>query len=226
MHFTFTDEQSILADTAKAFFAEHATSKRTRAAMNARGVDDELWRGFTQQLGFGGITVPEDFGGAGLGMVELAIVSEAAGANVAALPMLGSIAMTVQAIVMGGTPEQKSTWLPKLIAGEKIGACAECDDLKSFENRLTGTAEFVPHGDSAGVFVLGRGSEAWVVDQSASGLTVAALTTMDQTRPYASLTLASAKGEPLADGAAGLASARRAGGYASRPRPSVEHKHA
>lgn len=211
MHFTFTDEQSILVDTAKAFFAEHATSKRTRAAMSARGIDGELWRSFTQELGFGGITVPEDLGGAGLGMVELAIVSEAAGANVAALPMLGSIAMTAQAIVAGGTLAQKSTWLPKLIAGEKIGACAGSDDLMSIENELTGTASFLPHGDSANVFVLGRNGEAWIVDQSAVGLTVSALTTMDQTRPYARLTLASVRGESLADGAAGLMAARHAG---------------
>ena len=59
MHFAFTDEQAMIAETAKAFFAEQATSERTRTAMAASGVDQALWQAFTAELGLAGVAIPE-----------------------------------------------------------------------------------------------------------------------------------------------------------------------
>ena len=143
MHFTFTNEQSIIADTAKGFFAEHATSKRTRAAMDGDGIDRALWQSFTRDLGLGALAIPESLGGSGLGMVELAIVAEAAGAHTAALPMLGSLAMAAQAIAAGGTDLQRKNLLPKLITGDAIAACAGSFDLTAAGNSLTGSVDFL-----------------------------------------------------------------------------------
>ena len=105
MDFAFTDEQVMIAETAKAFFSENATSERTRAAMVADGIDHTLWQAFCTELGLSGIGIPESAGGAGLGLVELSIIAEAAGAQVAALPMLGSLALCAQAIAAGGSAE-------------------------------------------------------------------------------------------------------------------------
>ena len=80
MEFAFTDEQRMIQETARAFFSENATSERTRAAMAADGIDRALWTGFCQDLGLSGIGIAESAGGAGLGLVELAIIAEAAGA--------------------------------------------------------------------------------------------------------------------------------------------------
>ena len=69
MYFAFTDEQQMIAETARAFFSENATSQRTRAAMAAKGVDAgidrALWSAFCTDLGLSGIGVPEALGGAG-----------------------------------------------------------------------------------------------------------------------------------------------------------------
>ena len=107
MHFAFTDEQAMIAETAKAFFAEQATSERTRAAMAGTGVDEALWQAFTADLGLAGVAVPESEGGVGLGMVELAILAEEAGRHVAALPLLASVGLAIPAILAGGSAEQK-----------------------------------------------------------------------------------------------------------------------
>ena len=104
MDFSFTDEQRMIAETAQSFFAENATSKRTREAMASDGFDRETWQSFCQELGLGGIIVPEEYGGAGLGHVELAIVAEAAGAQVAALPLL-NLAISSAMIAAGGSEE-------------------------------------------------------------------------------------------------------------------------
>lgn len=211
MHFVFTEEQAMIGETARAFFAENATSERTRAAMAADGIDAALWSAFCQELGLSGIGIPESAGGAGLGLVELAIIAEAAGAQVAALPMLGSLALSAQAIAAGGSAEQRAAYLPGLLSGGTIAAYVHDAGLKSDGDTLSGEAGFVAHGASAQVFVVTGNAGAWIVPANAPGVTVTALTTMDQTRPYARVTLAGAVGEPLADAAAAISAAHRAG---------------
>ena len=53
----------MIAETVRAFFAEQATSERTRAAMAIDGCDHDLWRAFSTELGLAGVTLPEAFGG-------------------------------------------------------------------------------------------------------------------------------------------------------------------
>ncbi len=211
MHFVFTEEQAMIGETARAFFAENATSERTRAAMAANGIDAALWTAFCQELGLSGIGIPESAGGAGLGLVELAIIAEAAGAQVAALPMLGSLALSAQAIAAGGSAEQQAAHLPGLLSGETVAAYVHDAGLSADGGALTGEAGFVAHGASAQLFVVTSNTGAWILAADSPGVTVTALTTMDQTRPYARVTLAGAKGEPLTDAAAGIAAAHRAG---------------
>ena len=211
MEFVFTEEQQMIGETARAFFAENATSERTRKAMAADGIDADLWSAFCQELGLSGIGIPESAGGAGLGLVELAIIAEAAGAQVAALPMLGSLAMSAQAIAAGGTADQQAAHLPALLSGEVIAGYVHDAGLTADGNSLAGEAGFVAHGGSAQLFVVTSNTGAWIVPADAPGVTVTPLTTMDQTRPYARVTLAGAQGEPLADPAAAIAAAHRAG---------------
>ena len=198
MHFAFTDEQAMIADTAKAFFAEQATSERTRAAMAGGGVDEALWQAFTAELGLAGVAIPENEGGVGLGMVELAILAEAAGYHVAALPLLASVGLAVPAILAGGSAEQKARLLPRLAAGELVASFAE-------------SAEHVPHGVRADLFVIAVDGQALIVERDAPGVTLTPLTSMDQTRPYARLDFDAGHAEPLADAAAALAAARSTG---------------
>lgn len=211
MEFAFTDEQRMIEETARAFFAENATSERTRKAMADDGIDRALWTAFCQELGLSGIGIPESAGGSGLGLVEMAIIVEAAGAQVAALPMLGSLAMSAQAIAAGGTDAQKSDRLPALLSGESIAGYVHDSSLRADGDTLSGAQGFVAHGGSANLFVVTSNTGAWIVAADAPGVTVQVLTSMDQTRPYARVTLSGAQGEPFADPAAAIAAAHRAG---------------
>lgn len=212
MRFAFTDEQAMIAETAKAFFAEQATSERTRAAMARTGVDDALWQAFTAELGLAGVAVPESDGGVGLGMVELAILAEEAGRHVAALPLLASVGLAVPAILAGGSAGQKARLLPRLAAGDPVASFAEAAPGTTWiDGALTGAALHVPHGARADLFVVAVGENAVLVERDAPGLTVSPLTSMDQTRPYARLDFGAVAADPLADAAAALAAARRTG---------------
>lgn len=210
MDFAFTDEQAMIAETAQQFFADRATSAATRAAMAADGIDRALWTAYCNELGLGGVALAEAHGGAGLGMVEQAIVAEAAGAQVAALPMLG-LAMTSQAIAAGGSAEQRNQWLGLLLAGETIAAYAHDAGIAAVGDRLNGSVGFVAHGGAAGLFIVSNNDGVWIVPADAPGVTVTRLTTMDQTRPYARVDLANVAGDPLADPAAALAAAHPTG---------------
>ena len=210
MEFAFTDEQVMIADTVRGFFAENATSERTRAAMAGTGMDASLWNAFASELGLAGVGLPEEHGGAGLGMVEFALVAEAAGAHVSAIPLLG-LAMAGRGIAAGGSDAQKSEWLPRLAAGERIATAGWSETLQSADGKLSGTLSFVPHGGVADILLACAGDDAWLVDLKAQGITVTAHVTMDQTRPLATITLDGVAAEPLADAAAAMAGAMAAG---------------
>lgn len=214
MEFAFTDEQVMIADTVRGFFGEHATSARTRAAMAATGadagLDRALWSAFASELGLAGVGLPEAHGGAGLGMVEFAQVAEAAGAHVAAIPLLG-LAMVGRALAAGGSDAQKSEWLPRLALGAVVAAAARAEDLGETDGRLTGTVLFVPHGGAADILLTWSGDCAWLIDLKDEGVSVTPHVTMDQTRPFATITLLDAVAAPLSDGTAASAAALAAG---------------
>lgn len=198
MEFALTDEQTMIGETARSFFAENAISERTRQAMEAEGIDRALWQAFCGELGLAGIALPEAHGGAGLGMVEFALVAEAAGAQVSALPLLG-LATAARAIEAGGSETQKAEWLPTLVIGQAIAAYGAAPKADFVDGRLSGTFDFVPHGAIADVLILVVPGNAWIVRTHAPGVSVEPYTTMDQTRPMAKALLNGAAAEPLAD---------------------------
>jgi alkylation response protein AidB-like acyl-CoA dehydrogenase len=211
MNFAFTEEQAMIGETARAFFAESATSERTRNAMAGDGIDRALWQSFCTELGLAGVALPETHGGAGLGLIEFALVAEAAGAQVAPLPLLG-LATAARAIAAGGSAAQKAEWLPKLANGEAIAACEGVPSFDIGDGTLTGFVDPVPHGGIADVFVLISRQGAWIVRADAPGLSVKTHTSMDQTRPLARLTLDTVAAEPLANADAAI-KAVHAGGW-------------
>ncbi|MFC3711560.1 acyl-CoA dehydrogenase family protein [Sphingoaurantiacus capsulatus] len=202
MHFAFTDEQAMIAETARGFFAGAATSERTRAAMAGGGIDRALWTAFAGEMGLAGVALPEAYGGSGLGMVEAAIVAEAAGALVAALPFLASSLLAGSAIAAGGSETQRETYLPAIASGTRIA---------SFVEMGASGEGLAPHGAVADLFVVAIGGGVVIVD--AADVAVEALPTMDATRPLARVRLGSAAIEPL-DPVPALRAARSRGAVA------------
>ena len=215
MRFAFTDEQVMIAETARDLFGAEATSERTRAAMLDRsGFDRALWARLSE-LGLSGISLPGGEGGAGLGMVELAILAEAAGAGTAALPFLASSVMAGAALAAGGTAEQRARWLPGIASGRAIGTLAvDCDAGLATRagGRIDGTFVAVPHGGEADLLLVAVDGAVALVTRDAPGLGIISQVTMDQTRPLARIDLRGVEPQAwLADPAKALDAARTAG---------------
>jgi 3-oxocholest-4-en-26-oyl-CoA dehydrogenase beta subunit len=118
MDFTFTDEQEAVAEAAAAVFEGQATTERVAEAERGDDrFDEALWAELARAnlLGLG---VPEDRGGSGLGLTELALVLEQQGRRVAPVPLWATTVLGAMPIAAFGTGEQRDRWLPGVVAGD------------------------------------------------------------------------------------------------------------
>ncbi|MGW0042789.1 acyl-CoA dehydrogenase family protein [Rhodococcus sp. NPDC003348] len=130
----------------------------------------ELWNE-AGKLGFLGVNLPEEYGGGGAGIYELALVQEELAAQGAGL-LLVVVSPAICGTIIGkyGTDEQKRTWLPALADGSKIMAFGITEpDAGSNSHQITTTA----HRDGEDWIL--RGNKIFIsgVDQADAVLIVA-----------------------------------------------------
>jgi len=127
MEFTFTPEQDEAAALAAKILGAEVTVARQRE-VEARGgrFDGDLWQ-ILAEAGLLGLHVPGQYGGAGLGLIELARVLVEVGRVVAPVPLAGHGAAG-GVLAACGTPEQQRAWLPGAAAGEVVLAVAISED--------------------------------------------------------------------------------------------------
>ncbi|BDX18192.1 isovaleryl-CoA dehydrogenase [Halopseudomonas aestusnigri] len=129
----------------------------------------EMWRRFGD-MGLLGITVPEEYGGSGLGYLAHVVAMEeiSRGSASVGLSYGAHSNLCVNQINRNGTPEQKATYLPRLISGEHIGALAMSEpnagsDVVSMKLRaerrgdhfvLNGSKMWITNGPDAHVYVI------------------------------------------------------------------------
>ncbi len=124
MDFGLSPDQELLQRSAAEFLAAECPPALVReVATSEDGVPRALY-GKMAALGWLGLIVPEKFGGAGLGMLDLALLCEQIGASVVPGPFFSSAVLATLALLHGGSAAQKKHWLPRLAAGEVFGALA------------------------------------------------------------------------------------------------------
>jgi (2S)-methylsuccinyl-CoA dehydrogenase len=95
------------------------------------------------ELGVFGLTIPEDFGGMGLGKESMCVVSEELSRGYIGVGSLGTRSEIAAELILGsGTPEQKQKWLPKIASGEVLPTAVFTEpntgsDLASIKTRAT-----------------------------------------------------------------------------------------
>ena len=157
-----TEDQRLLQDSAREFFAERAPVKALRAERDAgRPHDPELWREIAE-LGFAGAAIPDELGGSGMGWRALGIVLEAAGRTLVASPLTQTGLVGVAAVRTLGNDAQRARLLPALAAGTVTTALAFDEGAHHAPTRiamravrdgdgwrLDGYKRFVPDGATA-----------------------------------------------------------------------------
>ena len=168
---TFSDEQTMLLDTATEFCRKHSPIETVRARLDADQIDATTWKEITD-LGWLGINVPEEFGGLGLGLSCVVPVAESMGRYLMGTPYNGAITAS-ECLATSGSREQKEEWLPKIVSGA-IGAMAlietngswildqiEAQAIASEDMfELSGTKCFVTDADAADFYIVSVNVEA------------------------------------------------------------------
>src|SRR5580765_2026325 len=220
MNFDFSDDQKQLRDQARKFLAEKCPPKAVRNVLDGKApYDKELWKGLAE-MGFLGVAIPEKFGGAGAGHLELCVIAEEMGRALAPVPFSSTVYLAAEALLIAGSDAQKQKWLPKIASGEAVGTLAlfegkgnpspKAIKLPASGGTLNGVKKPVADGAIADFAVVaartgstGRDADIslFLVDLGDGGVEVRSLTNIDPTRGQAELTFKNCKAEAL--GAAG-----------------------
>ncbi len=212
MDFSLSEEQELLQQTLAHFVERECPTPRVRELFEAgEGGDPALWKGLAD-LGLAGLVIPERHGGAGLELLECALVAEALGYGAVPVPFLEHT-LTGLALATGGDEAQQQRWLPGLASGELRGTIALAEagagwepgdwTLPLADGRVHGTKRLAPSGPAADLLVVGcAAGELAVVDAHAPELQWEPTDTLDRGRPLFGLRLDAAAAVPLAPGTA------------------------
>jgi alkylation response protein AidB-like acyl-CoA dehydrogenase len=225
VNFAFSDEQEQLRDAVRRFLEAKSPSTEVRRLMDTTdGYDPAVWAQMANELGLQSLHIPEEYGGQGFTFVELGIVLEEMGRVLLCAPYFSTVVLAADAIINGGTEEQKGELLPGIAGGETIAALAFTEpngkwDASGIEMvasssggasgdsyTLDGTKMFVIDGHLADCIVVAarlegtsgeEGISLFSVAGDAAGLTRTPLATMDQTRKQAKLEFSGVTATPL-----------------------------
>lgn len=215
MDFAFTDEQKMIRDTVESFLAETSTSAAVRAAMATdAGYDTALWHTVCRDLYWQATHIPAEYGGLGLGYVELAAMMELMGRHLFCAPFFSTVCLATNALIVAGTQYQKTDYLPQICegmtatlawAGKKAGNAGGQWGAETIEATaapqgdhyvLNGNYRYVVDGATAELLILAArqpgtqgeaGISLFVVPANQPGIVRHVLPTMDQTRKQAEI---------------------------------------
>ena len=184
-----TDEEFAVRDMVRSWALSSDSISAARAVEQG---DPDAWRAPYRglaRLGIFGVAIPEELGGAGGSVEDLCLMIDEAAA--ALVP--GPVATTALATLV----ITDETLLEALASGDRTAGVALRSDISYESGTATGTAEFVLGGLADGLLILPAGDKWILVDATADGVTVDALTATDFSRPLARVTLSAAPAATL-----------------------------
>jgi len=211
MSFLYDDGQMAIATESRRVLDARMAKDRLLPLLEQVGQYDEpFWRTAIEQ-GWTGLAIPEEYGGLGLGLIELGLVAQATGAHTAGAPFLTAGYGAARGLLHGSDVSLKEEWLPKVASGEKIVTVAFADasvpmppaSSVRFENdRLWGAKSAVVAGQRAdGALVWAQhGKEPALVLADLSQAVRKPVNSFDNSRLYADLVFDGTPARLVAEG--------------------------
>ena len=203
MNFDFSDDQKLLQEQARKFLTDKCSRKLVRSVLdnNKNQYSKELWQEVVN-MGWTATAIPEEYGGLGLGMLELCVIAEELGRSLAPIPFSSSIYIFAEFLKAYGSEDQKKQYLPKIASGELIGSFAFAEtkgtprtnniNSKVENDKLSGKKLPVNDGQVADVLIVAANSDnnqnhnslsLYIVETNQVGVEEKLLDTLDPTRP-------------------------------------------
>ena len=213
MNLDFSNDQKLLQEEAKKFLSKEDALKINRAVMDSdKTYDQKLWDKIVE-LGWTGIRIPEEYQGLGLSHLELCVIAEELGRQLAPVPFSSSVYLFTETLIEFGSEQQKISILPKLVSGAVVGtlAIAETNSAPNKDNilvelkegKLYGTKIAVPDAEVAthAVVVAKNGDTVslCVVDLNADNVEITVQRNIDESRGYYSVSFDGADAEIIGD---------------------------
>ncbi len=133
MDLGLTEEQQMLQQSAREFLERECPEKLVREMEeDEKGYSPELWKKMAE-LGWQGLNIPEQYGGVGLGYLDLIVLLEEFGRALVPGPFIPTTVLGAYAILEGGNEDQKKTYLPKIASGEAIFTLAFTEPSARFD---------------------------------------------------------------------------------------------
>jgi alkylation response protein AidB-like acyl-CoA dehydrogenase len=213
VRFAFSEDQQELRRATRRFLTTFSSSERVRRAMASElGYERDVWQRLGAELGHTALIVPDAYGGAGFGAVELVAVMEEMGRALLCAPFFSTVCLAEQALLVGGTEAQRQALLPRLAAGELCATLAWLEgsgvhgpdgifatlQARGDEFLLQGQKSHVVDGHTADLVIVAvrdagssgsQGVRLVLVDPQAPGVTRRLLPTLDATRKLAEIAL-------------------------------------
>jgi alkylation response protein AidB-like acyl-CoA dehydrogenase len=206
MDFGFNEEQELLRGQARDFLDKQCPTSRVRELMASDRCYDDAMYAQMASLGWTAIPFPEEYGGLGLGIVDLTVVLEEMGRHVTPAPLQSAVGLAGMTLLHGGSDAQKQRLLPSLCEGESVGTVALVEESGRWDAEgvqlpaqrsgdaylLSGEKLYVPDAHVADWMIVaarsgnggggGDGVTLLLVDTAGPGVSVRTMKTMDQTR--------------------------------------------
>ena len=203
MNFDFSDDQKLLKDQARKFLTDKCSRQVVRSVLDnsENQYSKELWQEVVN-MGWTATAIPEEYGGLGLGMLELCVIAEELGRSLAPIPFSSSIYIFAEFLKAYGSEEQKQQYLAKIASGELIGSFAFPEtkgtprinniNSKVENNKLSGKKLPVNDGQVADILIVAANSDnnqnhnslsLYIVETNQNGVSKKLLDTLDPTRP-------------------------------------------
>lgn len=114
------EQQEMLKNFARDFLEKECPESLVREMEeDEKGYSPDLWKKMAEQ-GWMGLIIPEQYGGAGMGLCELTVLLEEFGRALVPGPFISTVVLGATPIMEAGSEEQKQQYLPKIAAGEII----------------------------------------------------------------------------------------------------------
>jgi alkylation response protein AidB-like acyl-CoA dehydrogenase len=209
MEFGLSESQQLLKDNARKFFAGECPMTEVRRIMETEtAYDATLWAKMVEQ-GYTSIIFSEEYGGVGLGKVDLILLMEEAGRALLPGPFFSTVALAGAVIDVVAGPEQKEKYLAPICSGEARSTVALLEDNASWDpadiriaaadETLTGEKLFVPDAAAADSMVVVASNGVFVTPAKASGVRISPMAGMDLTRRLYSVRFDKTPVEKLGD---------------------------
>jgi alkylation response protein AidB-like acyl-CoA dehydrogenase len=209
MEFGLNESQEILKESARKFFAGECSIAEVRRLMETdTAYDAKLWAKLAEQ-GYTGIIFPEEFGGVGLGLVELVLLMEEAGRALLPGPFFSTVALAGGVLQEVANTEQKKKYLTAICRGEVRATVALPEATASWDpadiqmtavnGKLKGEKLFVTDAAVSDWIIVIARNGVFLVDAKASGVRIAPMRGMDLTRKIYSVQFDNTPAERLGE---------------------------